>query len=101
MFNLTVDNFNSFKSWIEINKSFGYAKIIIYNNSIPSERFDDFFARKRNQVVLKPFKLLPTFHLTRNESQIYVNNLRDISRLLRQLVERVAINQCLMEYSNL
>ena len=101
MYNLTVQSFNSFKSWIEINKSFGYAKIIIFNNSIPSERFDDYFAQHKNLVEIKPFKLLPTFYLTANESQSYLDNLKDISRTLRRLFERVAINQWLMVYSNL
>ena len=98
MYNLTDKNFESFKMWIKLNQLIGYDKMIIYNNSIPHEKFSSLFKFYSNFIQVKQYQKIPKFtEFIIDKSTHYYNNLASLSEEALFLNERLVLNECFLE----
>jgi hypothetical protein len=95
MYNLTDQNFESFKIWIKLNKLIGYDKLIIYNNSIPNEKFSSLFKLYSDFVQVKQYRRIPKFE--KDQTTNYYNNLASLNMEALFLNERLVLNECFLE----
>lgn len=101
-YNFTLSEFNSFKIWIELNINLGYHKIVIYNNSIPFDKFSVLFEKHKNFIEVREYKYYPHLYLDDNANRLapagYQYHLKELSLELRRVHERIAINDCYLYY---
>jgi hypothetical protein len=101
-YNFTVSEYPSFKIWIELNKNLGYEKLVIYNNSIPDEKFTQLFQQYDNFIESREYKYYPHLYLDSSASRLapggYQYHLQNLSLELRRVHERLAINECYLSH---
>ena len=99
MYNLTLDHYDDFKLWIQLNNLIGYDKIIIYNNSIPHEKFSSLFELYSDFVEVKPYRTIPAIDNSFNNQTKtkYHENMTVLSKEELFLNERLVINECFLE----
>lgn len=96
-YNLTINEYENLKHWFEINRKLGYKKIVIYNNSIPNEMYNELIASYKGYIQVNEYKYLP--HLYLLDSKNYTNgpyyyNLKELNTELRRIHENIALNEC-------
>jgi hypothetical protein len=97
-YNFSFGEYENTKYWIDYNLNLGYDKIILFNNSIPNVKFYDLFSSYGNRVEVKKYKYFPFLYLNERDNPgiitSYYYHLKFISRELRRVHERLAINEC-------
>lgn len=104
IYNFSDVNYQSFHTWIKMNKLAGFDKLIFYNNSIQLSDKHVFELKNdfKNFIEIKPYfaipNLLSSFHNCNNSlnasDMLFYMNLKYLSMNELFLNERLAINEC-------
>ena len=66
-YNLTHNDYEDIKYWIDFNLKIGYKKIVIFNNSIPYKKFHKLFQSYGSRLDVKSYSFLPHLYLEINK----------------------------------
>lgn len=103
LYNLTMNEYENIKYWFEFNKKIGYDKIVIYNNSIPGDKYNDLITSYNGYIEVFDYKYLPYLYMGKHNAenlQPYYHHLGEISNELRRIHEDIALNECYSMYRN-
>jgi hypothetical protein len=87
--------FENFKWWIEINKHFGYKKLIFHKHSIPQENYNELFEKHKDFVVVKPYTYMPNMR-EKSFEYIYPTKMSEVPNY--GIHELIAYNECVMDH---
>jgi hypothetical protein len=68
--------------WIELNNMHGYDKLVIYNNSLPSQ-LDKMFARYSNFIEVIQFQCIPNFMDDNNRAKPYIKSFYEFKNVYK------------------
>jgi hypothetical protein len=99
-FNLTHNDSDVFKTWLDVNKKSGYDKVIIYNNSISTEPYTEIVKSYNGFLEIRPYKFLTHLDIVRNISDVTdfdeLHSLKYVDWEIRRMHERIALNDCFL-----
>jgi len=97
-YNFTDSEYKNMKYWIDYSLNLGYNKIVLFNNSIPYQKFFKLFSSYGDKIEVRDYKYFPHLFLkTHLTSTPYFYHLKEISMELRRANERIAVNECFCE----
>jgi hypothetical protein len=93
-----MDDFENFKQWFEITKYIGYKKIIIYNNTIPKEPFENFLNINRDSIEVRQYTTVPHFNSSNASKSPFIRSFFDLDIKTSDgfiiTHDRLALNEC-------
>ena len=94
--NSTQSQFEQLSTWIEMNKLFGYQKLVLCNTTIPNTReYNALFAKHAQFVELSQLHYLPNIR-EEQQSNLYDADFEALNVAERDLFKIFHYNQCFM-----
>lgn len=92
---LTINEFDKFRWWIELNRHFGYKKIMILNASIPEEKFKHYLKENKDFIEVESYHYYP--HMNHNKTVLELKGYQAVRhRNLARIHESIALNECFL-----
>ena len=99
--------FKTFRWWFELNKRFGYKKVVIFNTSIPNTKdYNDLFEEYKDFVQVNNLKYLPNFFYPKgleykHDEHDYMTSFQNMSIPQYALFQMLVINECYLNNKHL